>query len=145
MLIITSYKVQRAVKSQNESQLMWGQQQEITIIRPEGRMLMVALSVCAKRAREKSVQPGGKEKDAVFMSLGQRKFSFVHRKPGIGWMHIGSNKVVASVCGGETCKTSSLPPLTVTGQPAHKVSLLLVCFLSLFRSSSLSLFPLAYS
>lgn len=45
-----------------------------------------------QRSREKALQLGGKEKNAVFMSLGQRKFSFVHRKHGISLMHIDNKK-----------------------------------------------------
>jgi len=81
-------------------------------------------------ARKKAVQLGDEERDAVFMTLGERKFSFVNRKPG-HWQQQSF-----FVCGGQTCKTSSLPPPTVTGQLADKISLLLLC---------LSLFPLAYS
>lgn len=73
----------RAVKRQKETQLAQGQQQEITNIRPETRVLMSRPRACAKRSREKALQLGGKEKNAVFMSLAQRKFSSVNRKRGI--------------------------------------------------------------
>lgn len=42
-----------AVKKQKETQLAWGQQQEITIIRPEGRMLMSSTwSLCKENKAE---------------------------------------------------------------------------------------------
>lgn len=62
------------MKSQKESQLIWGQQQEITIIKPE-----VGSTWClCKETQGEAAQLETGKRDAIFMNLGQRERVFCY-------------------------------------------------------------------
>lgn len=117
------------------------QQQEITSVRQREGCWWEALATCAKRSREKALQLGDKEKNAVFMSLAQRKVSFVHRNHGISWMHISSNKDFLCVVDEFVQPHFCLLPLSQSSQQTSSP----FCYWVFFHSLEESLCPFPFS